>query len=189
MTIIQNNDPATEASFSLRNRAARAIWQIAWLLAFRPSPRPLHWWRAALLRVFGAQIGPHVHVYPSVRIWAPWNLVIDARVGVGEGATLYNIAPIWIGANAVVSQGAHLCTGSHDIDSANFQLVAAPISVGAHAWICAEAFVGPGVSVSEGCVLGARAVLFRSTPSSWQVWQGNPAKPGRFRRKNCDSRA
>lgn len=183
--IIQGNDPATQPSFTMGNRVARAIWNLVWLIAFRPSPRPFHRWRAALLRAFGARIGKHVHVYPNVRIWAPWNLEIADRVGVGDGAILYSMDLISIGENAVVSQGAHLCTGSHDIDSPNFQLIASPIKIGAHVWICAEAFVGPGVTISNGCVLGARSVLFKSTTLPHQVWLGNPATPGRLRRRPC----
>lgn len=181
--IILGNDPATQPSFSLSNRLARGLWSAVWWAAFRPTPRPFHAWRAFVLRRFGAKIGKHVHVYPSVKIWAPWNLVIQDRVGVGDGATLYNIAPIVIERNAVVSQGAHLCTGTHDIESENFQLIARPIKIGPYAWVCAEAFIGPGVSVSEGCVIGARTVMFRSTPHAWQVWQGNPGAPGRMRRR------
>ncbi|MDB5512836.1 MAG: wcaF [Enterovirga sp.] len=76
----------------------------------------------------------------------------------------------------LVSQGAHLCAGSHDIASPDFQLVARPISVGAESWIAAEAFVGPGVTVGEGTVLGARAAAFRDL-EPWTVYSGNPASP------------
>lgn len=173
--IIQGNDPATQASFTLGNRLARAAWGVVWLLMFRPSPRPAHAWRRLLLRGFGARIGAHVHVYPGARVWAPWQLEIGDRVGVGDGVTLYNMAPLRIGHDAVVSQGAHLCGGTHDIHSPNFQLVAKAIEVGEHAWICAEAFVGPGVRIAPGCVVGARSVVMRSIEEAWSVWAGHPA--------------
>ena len=162
---------------------ARSLWAIVYTLLFRPSPRPLHAWRAFLLRLFGARLGQHVHVYPGVKIWAPWQLEIGHRVGVADGVTLYNMAPIAIGDNCVVSQGAHLCTGSHDIDSDNFQLIAKPITLHANAWVCAEAFVGPGVEVAEGCVLGARSVVVKSIAEPWTVWVGNPAVYKRQRKK------
>lgn len=185
--ILQGTDPTTQPSFGLTNRLARAAWGVVWLLAFRPSPRPLHAWRALLLRLFGAKLGRHVHVYPSVRIWAPWQLVIEDRVGVGDGANLYNMGPMHIGHHAVISQGAHLCGGSHDIDSANFQLMAGAITIGPHAWICAEVFVGPGVSIAEGCVLGARSVAMRSLTSPWSVWSGHPATQRRMRQRDGSS--
>jgi len=176
-------DPAREPSFSLKNRLARALWGVVWMLLVRPSPRPLHRWRAMILRLFGARLGRNVHVYPAVRIWAPWNLCIGDDVGIGNAATLYSMAAITIGTRAVISQGAHLCTGTHDFEDPHFQLRARPITIGAHAWVCAEAFIGPGVQVGDGAVVGARAVATRNVPA-WTVVAGNPAtfiKERRFR--------
>jgi putative colanic acid biosynthesis acetyltransferase WcaF len=93
------------------------------------------------------------------------------------------MAPIEIGDSCVVSQGAHLCGGSHDIDSPNFQLFAKPIILEKNVWVCAEAFIGPGVRVAEGCVLGARAVVVKSIADPWTVWAGNPALMKRMRKR------
>lgn len=181
--IIQGNDPYTQPSFSLGNRLVRALWSFVWLLLFRPSPRFFHAWRSMLLRLFGAKLGEKVHVYPKVKIWLPSLLVIGNRVGIADGVTLYNMATIHIGDNCVVSQGAHLCAGTHDIDSVNFQLIAKPITLKAGVWVCAEAFIGPGVSVAEGCVLGARAVVVKNIANPWTVWAGNPAIMKRKRKR------
>ena len=83
--IIQKNDPYTSPSFSFSNRARRQIWNYAWFLLFLPSPRPFHRWRAFLLKLFGAQLGNGVHVYPSAKIWAPWNLKLGDHVGIADG--------------------------------------------------------------------------------------------------------
>lgn len=157
------------------------LWGVTWLLLFKPSPRICHHWRAFLLRLFGAKLGEHVHVYPSAKIWAPWNLIIGNHVGIADGTTIYSMALIQIGDYCVISQGAHLCAGSHDIDSANFQLIAAPIVIAPYTWVCAEAFIGPRVSIAEGCVLGARAVVMKSIDQAWSVWAGNPAQYKRER--------
>lgn len=109
-------------------------------------------------------------------MWAPWNLVCEDHVGVGDGAILYNMARIHLGHHVVVSQGAHLCTGTHDIRSANFRLYSLPIHIQSNVWICAEAFIGPGATVPSGCVVGARTVLFKTTMLEWTVWAGNPAR-------------
>lgn len=154
----------------------RALWQAAWLLLFRPSPVPLHGWRRGLLRLFGARVGPNAAIYPGVRIHAPWTLDIAAHVTVGGGATLYSVDTIRLGPRAIVSQGAHLCTASHDHDAADFALVSAPIVLEADAWIAAEAFAGPGVTLHEGALLAARAVTVRSLPAR-TIAAGNPARP------------
>lgn len=174
--ILEGVDSRTGPSFSMSNRLARGLWGVVWLTLFRPSPRPLHAWRVALLKLFGARIGTHFHIHASARVWAPWQFEAGNHVGVGEGVNFYNMARLTIGHNAVISQGAHLCGGTHDYNAANFQLRAAPIHIGERAWVCTEAFIGPGVTVPPGCVVGARAVMMRTpVDGAWGVYAGNPA--------------
>lgn len=160
---------------SVANKLARSAWEIVRMLLFRPTPAPLHAWRRFILRSFGARIGHRVAVYPSALIWAPWNLAIDAGATIGGGAIIYNVDHITVGRYAVISQGAHLCTASHDHDSAGFELVTAPIHIEENAWVAAEAFVGPGVTISKAAVVGARAVVVRSVDER-AIVVGNPAK-------------
>jgi putative colanic acid biosynthesis acetyltransferase WcaF len=171
-----NQDTHVGASFSLKNRLSRVLWGIVATLLFHPSPRPMHRWRSFLLRIFGAKVGSGVHVYPGTKIWAPWNLELADECGIAKGAILYSQGRITIGRRAVVSQGAHLVTGTHDYSSPGFPLVTMPIYVGDHAWIAAEAFVHPGVIIGEGCVIGARSVVTRSMPG-WTVCSGHPCEP------------
>ncbi len=182
--IIKDNDPYTSASFSLMHRVRRQIWNIVYLLLFKPSPRSLHAWRAALLRTFGAKIGDGVHIYPGAKIWAPWNLVVADYVGIADGVTIYNMDIICIGSYSVISQGAHLCGGSHDYNSRNFQLFAKPITLGEHVWICAEAFVSLGVNIPDGVVVGARSLVTKSILVPWTVCAGHPAKQIGLRTRN-----
>ena len=169
-------DPHTQPSFSLRNRLRRLLWGMFAAVFYRSTPRPFHAWRAFVLRCFGARLGSGCHFYPQVTIWAPWNLEAGDQVVVGNGANLYNMAKITIGRRAVISQGAHLCTGTHDYESEGFELFAKPITVGDHAWIAAESFVHPGVNIGEGAVVGARSVVTRDMPA-WMVCSGNPCRP------------
>lgn len=171
-----NQDTFTGPSFSLRNRLGRVVWGLAYTLLFRFSPRPFHGWRSFLLRCFGAKVGRGVHVYPGVRIWAPWTLELADEAGVANGAILYSLARITIGRRAVVSQGAHICAGTHDYTRPGSPLVAMPIQIGDFAWVAAEAFVHPGLTIGEGCVIGARSVVTRDMPS-WTVCAGHPCKP------------
>jgi putative colanic acid biosynthesis acetyltransferase WcaF len=163
-------------SFSLSNRMARVVWGIVYRLLFAPTPRVAHGWRRLLLRLFGAEIGTGVHVYPHVKIWAPWNLSIGDFAGVADGVNLYSIERISLGERSVVSQGAQLCTGSHDFNDPSFQLTAEPIEIGPDVWICSEAFVCPGVRIAPGAVIGARSVVTRSLSGAWTVYAGMPAR-------------
>jgi putative colanic acid biosynthesis acetyltransferase WcaF len=170
-----NTDTHTGASFSLGNRLARVGWNLVHGTLFRWSPRPLHGWRSFLLRLFGAKVGRGAHVYPGAKIWAPWNVEIGEETGVADGATLYSQGKITLGRRVVISQGAHLCAGTHDYEKRGFPLVTAPITVGDEAWICADAFVGPGVNIGRRAVVGARAVVTRDVAVD-SVVAGNPAR-------------
>lgn len=154
--------------------AARILWAGGALL-FRLTPRPLWGVRRALLRLFGARVGRDAHIYPTVRIVIPWTLAIGARAAVGDGATLYGLGPITVGDDATISQGAHLCAGTHDFRDPSMPLLKPPLTVGRGAWVCADAFVGPGVEVGEMAVVGARAVAMRDV-AAWAIVAGNPAR-------------
>jgi len=166
----------TGPSFSWQNRLSRVLWNLVYTLLFRPSPRPLHGWRSFLLRLFGAKLGRGCHIYPKALIWAPWNLSCEDEAGVADGVNLYNQAPISLGFRTVVSQGSHLCTGTHDYESPRFELLAFPIRVGDQAWVCADCFVGPGVTIGPGAVIGARSVVTKDMPD-WTVCAGHPCQP------------
>lgn len=174
-------DTFKNPSFPLSNRLARATWNLVWFLLFMPSPVFMHAWRRWLLRRFGATIGKGAHIYPGVRVWAPWNLEIGEEAGVGNGAILYAQDRIRIGRRAVISQGAHLCTGTHDYEREGQPLVTRPIEIGDHSWVAAEAFVHPGVVIGEGAVIGARAVVIGDMPP-WTVCAGHPCRAVKPRR-------
>lgn len=167
-------------TFALSDRLRRFVWSVCWRLLGAWTPRPFHRWRRLVLLAFGARIDPTARVYGQTTIWWPPHLAVGRHAVIAPGVTCYNVDPITIGDFAVVSQGAHLCTGTHDVDDARFPLRARPIVIEAQAWVAAEAFVGPGVTVGEGAVLGARGVAFRDL-DAWMIYAGNPARKLRER--------
>ncbi len=167
-------DPYLRPAFSLRDRLGRMAWNLCWLFLYRLSPRPLHRWRVLLLKAFGAKMGPNCHFYPGSKVWAPWNLMCADQVTAGDCAEIYNPAPMRFGSHAIVSQGAYVCGATHDFDDPAFPLLAFSMDIGAYAWICARALVGPGVNVGEGAVLGLGSVATRDL-EPWGVYAGAPA--------------
>lgn len=159
---------------SLGNKLARGVWNLAWLVLYRPTPRPCHAWRRAVLRAFGAHIGKAVRVYPSARIWAPWNLEMGDYSCLGDYVDCYSVDRIRIGAQATVSQYSFLCSASHDYNDPAMPLVTAPIAIGERAWVTADVFVAPGVSIGAGAVVLARSSVFHDV-APWMVAAGNPA--------------
>lgn len=176
-----NQDTYSGPSFSFQNRFARIIWMGFYLFLFRYTPNPFHSWRSFVLRLFGAKVGIGVHVYPKVKIWAPWNLELGDYSGVANDVNLYSQGKITIGKKAVISQGAHLCAGTHDYTHPGFPQISKPIHVGDQSWIAAEAFIHPGISIGEGAVIGARSVVNRDMPS-WMVCSGHPCIPLKTRK-------
>ena len=160
---------------SWNNKAGRFLWSIAWLLLFRPSPWFWHAGRRQLLRIFGARVGNDVKIMPSVRIWAPWNITLGDHAAVSHEVDLYLVDNISIGSHATVSQRAFLCTASHDIDHPNMPLITAPIVIENGAWVCAEVYVHPGVTIGVDAVAGVRSAVFRNVPPR-HVVGGNPAR-------------
>lgn len=158
------------------HRLKQLAWRMVNATLFRwLAGTPLKIPRNLLLRAFGAKIPLGSLVYASCKIYAPWNLTVGNYSCVGPYVELYNKARITIGDNAVVSQRTYLCTASHDITSPLHTLITAPISIGDRAWIASEAFIGMGVTIGEGAVVGARAAVFKSV-EPWTVVGGNPAK-------------
>lgn len=161
-----------------REQAQRVLWALTVPL-FKFSPRPFWRWRCFLLRCYGAQIGSEVHIYPSVQIAIPWNLVIGDQAAIGDCAKLYALGKITIGARSTISQGAHVCAGTHDIADPARPLLKPPITIGNDVWICADAFIGPGIVVADGAIVAARAVAVKNVALR-EVVAGNPARRVRF---------
>lgn len=157
-------------------RIRRAIWCVVNATIFRCiiSTR-LRSVRNLILRAFGARLPLSVCVYPTCKIWAPWNLSMEVGSCIGPHTQIYNKDIIKIGKNVTVSQESFLCTASHDIRTPNMQLVTAPIVLKDGAWVAARAFVGMGVTIGEGGVVGACACVFKDVPP-YTVVGGNPAK-------------
>lgn len=158
----------------------RMLWAVVQATLFRWSPRPLHGFRAALLRLFGADITGPVVIFPTVRVTFPWKLSLAPRSMVGPHVLLYNLASIRLGYGANISQHAHLCAGSHDFSRWSMPLVTGPITLGANVWLGADVFVGPGVTIGELAVVGARSVVVDDLPAA-KICVGSPCRAIRDR--------
>jgi putative colanic acid biosynthesis acetyltransferase WcaF len=159
---------------SLSDKIRRFAWSLVQGTVYRWSPVPLHGWRRMLLRLFGAKVAAGAHPYPDAKVWAPWNLIMERQSCLGPRSICYSAGLVHLGENAVISQGAHLCAATHDHRHPDFTLMIAPIVIESHAWVAAEAFVGPGVTIGTRAVVGARSVAMKDVPPG-KVVAGNPA--------------
>jgi putative colanic acid biosynthesis acetyltransferase WcaF len=157
------------------NKAGRVAWAIVSATVFRWSPVPCFGWRRLLLRLFGARLANTARVYPSCRIWAPWNLVMEADACLGSDVQCLNVDPVSIAAEATVSFGTVLCGASHDIHSLDRRLVSGPIRIERGAFLFAQSFICMDVTIGTGAVVAARA-LVRHDVGPFEVVAGNPAR-------------
>lgn len=163
-------------NYSLGEKLHRLCWNICRTLMFRPFGLPIFSkWRNAVLRMWGAKIGRGSIVHASADIWAPWNLEIGLQTCVGPHTILYNPGKIILGNKVSISQYAYLCTATHDYEAKAHTLYWKPIVVGDRAWVAARSFVGPGVTIGEGAIVGATASAYKDV-AAWTIVGGNPAK-------------
>jgi putative colanic acid biosynthesis acetyltransferase WcaF len=151
------------------------IWWIVETLFFRSTPQFMYGWRRFLLRSFGARIGKNVILRPSMHTQFPWKVSIGDNSWIGDDVVLYSLGDIEIGSNVVVSQKSYLCTGSHDYLDESFSIHAKPITIEDECWLATDVYVGPGVTIRKGTVVGARSSVFKSLPAN-KVCMGSPVK-------------
>ena len=175
MSNVKTKTDLHSATFSLSHKLIRTFWACIYNVFIRFSPVPLFRYRRWVLGLFGCKLASNVNVYPSVKIWLPSNLSIGKGSTLGPNVNVYNQGEIIICENVIVSQGAHLCASTHDYSDPLHPLLLAPITIRDDVWVCTDAFIGPNVDVSTGCVIGARSVLTKST-DEWGVYAGNPSR-------------
>jgi len=178
LSLATNPTPSQRESFpySPQTYVRRAIWRLVWLTVWHMTHWRMPGVRSAILRLFGARVGRGTTLRASTWVEMPWQLTLGDRCVIGNDVKLYNLGEITIGNDTVISQGAHLCAGTHDYTDPTFPLKREPIHVGTQVWIAAEAFVGPGIEIGDGAVVAARAVVTRKV-EPWCVVGGNPARP------------
>ena len=136
---------------SFKHQIIRFLWGIVWGVFARPLPKSIgSSWKRFLLRLFGAKIDSTAIVYSSALIYYPKNLIMGPYSCIASDVTCYNVDLVTLEDNCTVSQGAHLCTASHNITKTDNPLIVLPIIIKSKSWIAADAFVGMGVTIGEG---------------------------------------
>ena len=112
---------------SIRNKMARAIWNIVSAILFRPFGTKLfNPWRLFLLSLFGADVKRDSGVYASTKIWAPWNLKLGHNAWLGPDVICYNQAKVTLEDNVTVSQYSYLSSNPQPIGFRGNLLVKRP---------------------------------------------------------------
>ena len=162
----------------------RLAWTIFNAIFIRYSPVPLFKYRALIFRLWGSDVSNDGFIYPSTKVWDPRKLKVGVGACIGPNVEIYNVCQVSIGDSGLVSQYSFLCTASHDMNSKNFDLIGGDIKIGRNAWVCADCFIGPSVSIGKFAVCLARSVVVKDVVA-YEIVGGNPAKTVNIR-KGCE---
>jgi putative colanic acid biosynthesis acetyltransferase WcaF len=173
--IFQRLDLTSPAPYPKAWYPKKALWSICWILLYRPSPRRMRGFRNWLVNAFGGRVDPTANLYPTSKIRHPWIFSCGRHSCVGDQAEIYNLGPVHIGDHSVISQHAYVCAGSHDYQQPNLPLTRPEVRIGSGVWVCAKAFVGPGVTIGDNALVAAASVVTKDVPAGMIVG-GNPAK-------------
>jgi putative colanic acid biosynthesis acetyltransferase WcaF len=166
--------------FRGRSPVVVQIWWIVQDTLFRWSPQGLYAWRNFLLRIFGAKLGKSVQFRSTVRVTYPWKLTVGDHVWVGDDCVFYNLGEIVVGSSVAIAHDVYFCTGTHDYTKINFPIAQKPIRIEDEVWLPNDIFIGPGVTIGRGSVVGARSTVLSDMPPG-MICYGHPAKPIRRR--------
>ncbi|HEX3799021.1 MAG TPA: WcaF family extracellular polysaccharide biosynthesis acetyltransferase [Verrucomicrobiae bacterium] len=168
-----------------RSKIVEAAWHLLKCFLFlTPLPVPSAL-KCAGLRFFGAHVGRGVVIKPRVNIHFPWKLSIGDHTWIGEEAWILNFEPVRIGQQCCISQRAFLCTGNHDYRQPSMPYRNAPITIEDGAWVGAQTFVAPGITIAAEAVVTAGSVVVRDQPAR-MVCGGNPCVPLKPRWKSAE---
>lgn len=173
--IFQQLDQTASYPYKLSDYIKRFCWQWTQCLFIKFSFRRSHTWRLFLLNQFGSKIHHTSGTKASTHIWHPWLFEMGEYSILSDGVTIYNLGKVTIGSHTVLSQDVYLCAGTHDYTKPNLPLEKPPITIGSGVWICAGAFIGPGVTIGDNAIIAARSVVTQDVPAGMIVG-GNPAK-------------
>ena len=136
---------------------------------------PSHRVRTFFYRRAGLSIHPTSSIHWRAEFYAPQSIRIGRFCTIGDSAFLDGRSGLTIG--DCVNFGSHVSvyTRQHDIDAADFAEVGAPVVIGDYAWVSSHSIILPGVSIGEGAVVAAGAVVTKDV-APYTLVGGNPAR-------------
>lgn len=142
------------------------------IIAYIPS----HIFRNFLYKnIFHMNIGKNVVIYYGAEIRAPWNIHIGEGTVIGDKAILDGRSGIKIGKNVNFSTGVWIWTNQHKVNDISFGIEGKPVIIEDRVWLSNRTIILPGVTVGEGAVVAAGAVVTKSV-EPFVIAGGVPAR-------------
>ena len=153
-----------------------------YVVACFPSARARH---VFYKKIMGIRLDEGAHLMSGIWLDSRGHLSIGRNSVVNQRCRLDNRGGIEIGANTSISPEVHIISADHDPDSDTFEGRTRRVVIGSHVWIGTRAIVLPGVTIGDGAVIAAGAVVSKSV-CALSVVAGVPAKEIRKRRSRLD---
>lgn len=136
---------------------------------------PSHAIRNFFYRRAGITLPRSSSIHWRAEFYHPGGIVIGENCIVGDTAFLDGRDGITLGRNVNIGSHVSIYTRQHAVDSPTFEEIGGPVVVGDYAWIASHAVVLPGVTIGEGAVVAAAAVVTKDV-APYTLVGGNPAR-------------
>lgn len=173
--IIEDFIPVQTTPFDKKTKIKIYFWKLINKTIFRIFPNQVRKPRIILLRLFGARLSDTVNIHRKANIELPWNLTMGDLSSLGENTWAYCLDKITIGQKCCIGKDAYLITGSHSIESANFNMTTKPILINDGCWVATGSYILAGVTLGKFSVIGAKSIVVKNT-EEFDVVVGNPAR-------------
>ena len=145
------------------------------MLHFIGDNIPSHHVRRFFYRLAGMKIGKGSAIHMNARFYNPGNIVIGKDSIVGEGAVLDGRDKLIIEDHVDIASSVMIYNAEHDINSTDFNAVAAPVVIEDYVFIGPRAIILPGVTIKKGAVVGGGAVVTKNV-EPFRIVGAVPAK-------------
>ncbi|PAD67853.1 hypothetical protein CHH83_16970 [Bacillus sp. 7586-K] len=146
---------------------------------------PIQWLRKLLYKILGLKIGEKTSILRPVFFYNPFNITIGDYCALNDHLVLDGRGKLLIGNNVNISPYVKIYTAEHKVNSPTFEYTEGQVIIGDYVWISTNAMVMPGVTIGEGAVIAAGAVVTNNV-EPYSIVGGVPAKKIGDRKKGLD---
>lgn len=144
---------------------------LLWLLGYIPS----HLFRLIIFKLAGIKIGKDSRIHIGARFFQPKNITIGEGSVIGDHVTLDGRDKLIIGNHVDIASEVMIYNAQHDIHSPHFDPIEKEVHIKDYCFIGPRAIILPGVTINEGAIVAAGAVVTKDIPSK-SIVGGVPAK-------------
>ena len=173
-------DPNDKELVSLRQKCHRLCLEYNNLLEDNPR-------RGEILKEIGVKLGQNVYLQGPIYLDYGCFITIGDNSYANFNWTVLDTCPVTIGKNVLMGTGVSLVTAVHPMRYQDRNLYLSPkgymtdkeygkpIVIKDNCWIASNVTICGGVTIEEGCVIGAGSVVTRNIPKN-SFAAGNPCR-------------